>query len=164
LLSAGALASTLRRQYLYLCTSKASKLRTLDPRSAQPLPAAASLACRRARCAQRRLPPNPRPPPASLYVSIRKHTLTYVYVSVAYPRILAHSLHTYTSAYESIRQHTSAYVYVNVAYPRILAHPLHTYTSAYVSIRQHTSAYVYVSVACARIHADPLRVMWIEGL
>jgi hypothetical protein len=122
---ANALWQRLLRQYLYCCTSKASKMHTcqLDEHAV--------------------LEVNRRRQHTSAYVSIRQHTSAYVSIrqhtqcsrlscvsAVRRPRRRQHM-----SAYVSICQHMSAYV-------RIRQPP--DQTSTYVSIRQHTSAYVSI--------------------
>jgi hypothetical protein len=89
-------------------------------------------------------------------IHTRQHTSAYVYVSVAYPRILAHPLHTYTPAYVRIRQDTSGYVSIRQDTSTSASPAPESSPTPCIPIRQHTSAYVYVSVACARILAHPL--------
>jgi hypothetical protein len=107
----------LRRQHLYSCTSKASKLSACRSRSM-----IARLEHTESTYVSTRQH-------TSAYVSIRQHTSAYVSIPAAYLQIPEHdsevgahrvddAFHLHTSAYVSIRQHTSAYV----------------------SIRQHTSA------------------------
>ncbi len=105
-------------QYLYFCTSKASKLSTAVSSEQRD-----------------------RQQHTSAYVSIRQHTSAYVSIrqhTSAYASI-RQQLSTAVSSRRSgivnseyvIRQHTSAYVSIR------------QHTSAYVSIRQHTSATEY---------------------
>ncbi len=155
----------LRREYLYFCTSKASKLSTWRLCTSQRT--------LRSHCLLS--------PTAHTCRSIRQYTSAYVSIHTsAYVSIRQH-----TSAYVSIRQHTSAYVSIRqrtAAYVRIRQHtaalrghcrkavaqpPLRTprsyigacgacvsirqHTSAYVSIRQHTSAYVSIRQHTSRL-------------
>jgi hypothetical protein len=166
---AGSLCLLSRCQYLYFCTSKASKLKRSRWFS---LPAARGAAAFLLSTL------------ASAYVSIRQHhirqhTSAYVsvlakhtricicqhtsaYVRIAYVRAYVSVLAKHTRicicqhmsafvriAYVSIRQHTSAYV-LNALVPGGLPsrthapRRIHQHTPAYVSIRQHTPAYVSI--------------------
>jgi hypothetical protein len=127
----------LLRQYLYFCTSKASKLRTLDVVSCVSERREGDQ--RSALLQQRQLPPHPEQAQvakSSAYVSIRQHTSAYVsirqHTSAYVTAVAASGASTLRqpSAYVSVRQRTSAYVSVRQR------------TSAYVSVRQRTSAYL----------------------
>jgi hypothetical protein len=128
----------LRCQYLYFCTSEASKLSTCH---------------HQALCVSTLLPSRTN---CMIHVSIRQHTSAYVSkrqhtvclhtvsacVSIRHTSACVSIRQHNTSAYVSIRQHTSACVSIRQhtsAYVSIRQH-----TSAYVSIRQHTSAYVSI--------------------
>jgi hypothetical protein len=124
-----------QRQYLYFCSSKASKFGIYLVVGYAKL---------------RHVVQVP-------YVSIRQHTSAYVSIRQqtlpgcrlrqaqsccgGYPARPAGaagvSIRQHTSAYVSIRQHTSAYVSTRL-------YRLRQHTSAYVSIRQHKSAYVSI--------------------
>jgi hypothetical protein len=98
--------SDLRCQYLYFCTSKASKVSTNTDTC--DLSSTGSIGGGRGRLA---VSPLSSPSSSTLNACIRQHTSAYV------------SIRQHTSAYVSIRQHTSAYVSIR------------QHTSAYVSIR-----------------------------
>jgi hypothetical protein len=148
------------RQYLYFCTSKASKLSTfVHALSLSLCLSDAVLACLRqnlyfrtskaskvSTCVRvfltcrRRLALGLLLLVEDAYVSIRPSAYVSIRMLMDVCCFFLQKTHTsayvhqHTSAYASIRQHTSAYV-------SIRAH-----TSAYVSIRQHTSAYVSTGV------------------
>jgi hypothetical protein len=110
---ATAAAKRLLRQYVYFCTSKASKMSTCT----DGCDLHEHLACE---------------PPA--YVSLRQHTSAYV--SIRQHTSAYISIRQLTSAYVSIRQHTSAHVSTR---QHTSAHvSTRQHTSAHVSIRQHT--------------------------
>jgi hypothetical protein len=139
---AGSVLRTLLRQYLYFCTSKASKLSTWAGARHGTHPSAHA------------------PPSSHFLLLIRQHTSAYVsirqhtsaYVSIRQHTSVYVSIRPHTSAYVSIRQHTSAYVsscWSSLMRQIALSGGIHrmlTYALvsayAYVSIRQHTSAYV----------------------
>jgi len=110
----------LLRQYLYFCTSIASKLSTLDIVSCVPERREGDE--RRALLQQRQLPSRPE----QAQVANRQHTSAYV------------SIRQRPSAYVGIRQHTSQLP----PRPKQARVANRQHTSAYVSVRQHTSAYV----------------------
>jgi hypothetical protein len=143
---ATAAAKRLLRQYVYFCTSKASKMSTctdgcdLHEHLACEPPAYVSLRQH-----------------TSAYVSIRQHTSAYISIrqlTSAYVSIRQHtsahvSTRQHTSAHVSIRQHTSAYVSI----PGRAACELQVSFGEphiHVSIRQHTSAYLAALPASSR--------------
>jgi hypothetical protein len=107
----------LRCQYVYFCTSEASKPSTFGVLSDIHSHGVCSI---------------------RQHTSAWQHTSAYVSMA-AYVSIRQHtSAYISMAAYVSIRQHTSAWQHMS-AYVSICQH-----TSAYVSIRQHTSAYVSI--------------------
>ncbi len=100
----------LLRQYLYFCTSKASKLS-----------AEGSCFCLRTRARERR---------EALDVSIRQHTSAHVSIRQ----------HTSAYAYVSIRQHTSAYVSIRICQHTPAYVCIRQHTPAYVNIRADAHA------------------------
>jgi hypothetical protein len=93
--ASGTLTMLLRREYLYFCTSKASKLSTFE--SCQHT-MAMRLVCSMRHDSSVTL---------SAYVSIRQHTSAYASIC---QHATAHvSIRQHTSEYASIHQHTSAY-------------------------------------------------------
>jgi hypothetical protein len=176
---AGSLCLLSMCQYLYFCTSKASKLKRSRWFS---LPAArgaaafllSTLASAYVSIRQHRIRQH-----TSAYVSVLakhtricicQHTSAYVriaYVSIRQRSCQAHS-HLHMSAYVSvhqnrIRQHTSAYVLsalVPGGFPSCTHTPrrIHQHTPAYVSIRQHTSAYVSIRAWGTPVSHAPRRL------
>ena len=134
----------LRCQYLYLCTSKASKLSTSHAGSWSEWPRRMSRKhssrCARTTCQH-----------TSAYVSIRPHTSAFESLrayrgSTALVEVRAHE--TSRLNWPVTQQALRALLMASNAYLRFLWKSSEStrlqYTSAYVRIRQHSSAYVSI--------------------
>jgi hypothetical protein len=148
-------------QYLYFCTSKASKLSTcacaapiritsVADKAAKSVGACLGVSDRGSEQPSRNHPHtfSVTPPTHTLreprlllaHVSIRQHASAYAATtSISVPPL---RIRQHTSAYVSIRQHTPAYVSIRCDDLHQCTSTVHM--SAYVSIRQHTSAYVSI--------------------